>query len=180
MTQAQGWASSLAHLAKGHVNFCHLLASVVRRKLSHLNLLLWNPWTKIQIKPNLAGMGLGWVPFKILSDRPALHSRWLLLLKIEISSIVHCYFIIPSPTKLRRDIVMLPSVLPSVHPSFRNILVNTLESTFFNGFWPNLVHTHSLRESGTLLIFKVIDQRSRSPGQIFRQKDTPRFALPLL
>jgi hypothetical protein len=29
--------------------------------------------------------------------------------------------IIPSPTKLRRDIVMLPS--------FRNILVNTLEST---------------------------------------------------
>ena len=34
--------------------------------------------------------------------------------------------IIPSPTKLRRDIVTLPC--------FRNILVNTLESTFFNGF----------------------------------------------
>jgi hypothetical protein len=33
-------------------------------------------------------------PFKIVSDRPALHSRWLLLLKIEISSIVHCCFII--------------------------------------------------------------------------------------
>ena len=33
-------ASSLAHLAKGHVSFCHHLASVVRRKLSHLNLLL--------------------------------------------------------------------------------------------------------------------------------------------
>jgi hypothetical protein len=30
------------------------------------------------------------VPFKIVSDSPALHSRWLLLLKIEISSIVHC------------------------------------------------------------------------------------------
>ena len=28
----------------------------------------------------------GWVPFKIVSDSPALHSRWLLLLKIEISS----------------------------------------------------------------------------------------------
>jgi hypothetical protein len=41
-----------------------------------------------QIKPNLAGM----VPFKILSDSPALHSRRLLLLKIEISSIVHCCF----------------------------------------------------------------------------------------
>jgi hypothetical protein len=44
---------------------------------------------------------------------------------------------IPSPTKLRRDIV----TLTSVRPSFRNILVNTLESTSFNGFWPNLVHT---------------------------------------
>jgi hypothetical protein len=36
-----------------------------------------------QIKPNLAGM----VPFKIVSDSPTLHSRWLLLLKIEISTI---------------------------------------------------------------------------------------------
>ena len=35
----------LADLAKGHVSFCYHLASV-RRKLSHLNLLLWNPWTK--------------------------------------------------------------------------------------------------------------------------------------
>ena len=47
-----------------------------------------------QIKVNLAGMVLGWVLFKIVSDRPALQSRWLLLLKIEISSIVHCCFII--------------------------------------------------------------------------------------
>ena len=28
----------------------------------------------------------GWVSFKIVSDSPALHSWWLLLLKIEISS----------------------------------------------------------------------------------------------
>ena len=28
----------------------------------------------------------GWVPFKIVSDSPALHSSWPLLLKIEISS----------------------------------------------------------------------------------------------
>ena len=28
----------------------------------------------------------GWVPFKIVSDSPALHSRWPLLLKIEMSS----------------------------------------------------------------------------------------------
>jgi hypothetical protein len=39
-----------------------------------------------------AGMVPGWVPFKIVSDSPALHSRWPLLLKIEISSIVHCCF----------------------------------------------------------------------------------------
>jgi hypothetical protein len=39
-----------------------------------------------QIKPNLAGMVPGWVPFKSVSDSPALHPRWLLLLKIEISS----------------------------------------------------------------------------------------------
>ena len=31
-------------------------------------------------------MILRWSPFKIVSDSPALHSRWLLLLKIEISS----------------------------------------------------------------------------------------------
>jgi hypothetical protein len=34
-----------------------------------------------QIKPNLAG----WVPFKIVSDSPALHPRWPPLLKIDIS-----------------------------------------------------------------------------------------------
>jgi hypothetical protein len=37
-------APFLAHLAKDHVSFCHHLASVVRRKLSHLNLLLRNHW----------------------------------------------------------------------------------------------------------------------------------------
>ena len=40
----------------------------------------------------MAGMVPGWVPFKNVSDSSALHSRWLLLLKIEISSIVHCCF----------------------------------------------------------------------------------------
>jgi hypothetical protein len=38
---------------------------------------------------------------------------------------------------------------------------------------------YTLKESGTLLILKVIGQRSRTPGQIVRQGDTPRFALPL-
>jgi hypothetical protein len=36
-----------------------------------------------QIKPNLTGMVPWWFPFKIMSDSPALHSRGLLLLKIE-------------------------------------------------------------------------------------------------
>ena len=48
-----------------------------------------------QIKTNLAGMvlGLGLSPFNIVSDSPALHSKWLLLLKIEISLGVNFCFI---------------------------------------------------------------------------------------
>ena len=34
----------------------------------------------------------GWVPFKFVSDSPALHSRWLLLLKIWISLIVLLFY----------------------------------------------------------------------------------------
>ena len=37
-------APFLAHLVKGHVSVCHHLASVVRRKFSHLNLLLRSHW----------------------------------------------------------------------------------------------------------------------------------------
>jgi hypothetical protein len=36
-------APFLAHLAKGHVSFCHHLASIVRRKLSHLKISQKNP-----------------------------------------------------------------------------------------------------------------------------------------
>jgi hypothetical protein len=32
------------------------------------------------------------LPCRIMSDSPALHSRWLLLLKIDMFSIVHCCF----------------------------------------------------------------------------------------
>jgi hypothetical protein len=41
---------------------------------------------KIQIKQNLTGMVPWSVPFKIVSDSHALHPRWPLLIKIEISS----------------------------------------------------------------------------------------------
>ena len=45
------------------------------------------------IKANLPEMILGWSPFNIVSDSPALHSKWLLLLKIEISLVVIFRFI---------------------------------------------------------------------------------------
>ena len=69
-----------------HLFFLYLICSCTIKSYS---LKLLN-----QIKPNLAGMVSGWVPFKIVSDSPALHSRWLMLLKIEISSFVHCCFCI--------------------------------------------------------------------------------------
>jgi hypothetical protein len=40
----------------------------------------------VDIGLDLTGMVPGWVRFKIVSNSPALHSRWPLLLKIEISS----------------------------------------------------------------------------------------------
>ena len=46
-----------------------------------------------QIKANLAVMVLGWSPLNIVSDSPALHSKWLLLLKIEMSLVVNFCFI---------------------------------------------------------------------------------------
>jgi hypothetical protein len=64
----------LAHLAKGHVSFCHHLASVrrrpsiVRRKLSHLNLLLWNPWTKLN--QTWQGLSLGGSLSKLCQTDP--------------------------------------------------------------------------------------------------------------
>jgi hypothetical protein len=45
-----------------------------------------------QIKANLAGMVVGWSLFKIMSDSTTLHSKWLLLPKIEISLVVNFCF----------------------------------------------------------------------------------------
>ena len=66
--------------------------SVVRRKLPHLNLLLWKPWTKLN--QTWQGWSLGGSLSKLCPTAPPLHSRWLLLLKIETSFIVYCYFIV--------------------------------------------------------------------------------------
>jgi hypothetical protein len=45
-----------------------------------------------QIKANLAGMVLGWSPFNIVSDCPALHSRWLIILKGDHLRIISANF----------------------------------------------------------------------------------------
>jgi hypothetical protein len=46
-----------------------------------------------QVKANLAWMVVGWSLFNIVSDSAALHSKWLLLPKIEISLVVNFCFI---------------------------------------------------------------------------------------
>jgi hypothetical protein len=51
----------LAHLAKGHVRFCHHLVSVVRRKLSHLNQKLSQIQEAIAftfVPPAIPGLGV--------------------------------------------------------------------------------------------------------------------------
>jgi hypothetical protein len=102
------------------------------------------------------------------------HTMYVMSIYWNLQFLIRVF--IPSPTKLRRDIVTLPSVLPS----FRNILVNTRINILQWILIKLGTYLKSLRESRTLLIFKVIGQRSSSPGQIFRRWDTPRFALPLL
>ena len=83
-------------------------------------------------------------------------------------SLTSCLLIIPSPTKLRRDIVTLPSIrpsfLPSVRPSVRHILVKTRIN----------ILQWILTKRGTCLVLRRVwnhidfqGQRSRSPGQIF-------------
>ena len=79
-------------LAKGHVSFWPWFdvhhPSVICCRLSHLNVLLWTHQTKFN------QTSLVWSPFNLFTDSPSFHSRWLLLLKIEISLIVYCFFII--------------------------------------------------------------------------------------
>jgi hypothetical protein len=63
---------------------CHHFSSVVRPSTFHILISPQKPLDQLQ--SNFGGMVPGWVPFKIVSNSPALHSRWPLLLKIEISS----------------------------------------------------------------------------------------------
>jgi hypothetical protein len=81
-----------------------------------------------QIKENLAGMVFGWSPFNIVSDSPALHSKWLLLLKIEISLVVNFCFTIPAKFALiwlsgfiREDLnVIFYQNMPNLHNRYKS------------------------------------------------------------
>ena len=134
-------------------------------------------WTKMQIyHPTL------WVLHSVNVYTLVFHNSWRDLTRKQIYMICHSsdmilntYFFIPSPTKLRRDIVTLLSVFPSILPSHpcEHSRINILR-------W-------ILTKLGTYLVLKRIwnpidfqGQRSRSPGQTFSRGDTPRFALPLL
>jgi len=70
--------------------FCEIFLSVDLYRLYKLGIFWWKITFKSfplkplnQIKPSLARMVLGWVPFPIMSDSSTLHSKWLLLLKIS-------------------------------------------------------------------------------------------------
>jgi hypothetical protein len=60
-----------------------------------------------QFKANLAGIVLGWSPFYFVSDSPTLHSKWLLLLKIEISLVINfCKWESKAVNQRRKDNTM--------------------------------------------------------------------------
>jgi hypothetical protein len=81
---------------------------------------------------------MAWV-VKVIEFNAFIAERWAWMARVIIDFITEGWawimiawvvkIVIPSPTKLQS------------RPSFRNILVTTLESTYFHGFWPNLVHT---------------------------------------
>ena len=78
--------------------FCHL-----HWKVSQSNQIYhWLHWLRIC-------RGVGATTYR---KREQVIGLILIRLKVPFQ-----YFIVPSPTKLRRDIVTLPSVLPSVRPS---------------------------------------------------------------
>jgi hypothetical protein len=118
-----------------------------------------------QITPNLAGMVLGWLPFKIVFNSPALHSRWLLLLKIEFFSIVHCCFSI-SQNELRLSDTILKGTHPRTIPArfgliwFSGFRGEDLNVIFYQNM-PNLHNRHKLAESIIAVPFKNV---SNSPA----------------
>jgi hypothetical protein len=68
----------------------HIILKVGHPKIISTQISVFSSETA---EPNLTGMVLGWSPFNIVSNSPALHSKWLLLLKIEIYLVVNFHFI---------------------------------------------------------------------------------------
>ena len=61
---------------------------------------------------------------------------------ISLLTFTHCLAYYPLANEVAKGYIYTHThTHATVRPSFHNILVNTLESTSFNGFWPNLVHT---------------------------------------
>jgi hypothetical protein len=115
-------------------------------------------------------MFLGWVPFTFMSDSSALHSRWMLLLKIEISSIVHCCFIMNIPARFgliwvsgfrRKDLnVIFYKNMPNLHNRYksveRKISQTNPEYMLNNSFWTKLNQTwQGWSLGGSLFKFKM-------------------------
>ena len=67
----------------------------VARPILFIFYFLFSGQTNVQDKNTLVVVVRVWSPFKSVSDSPALHSRWSLLLKkMEISLIYHIWFIL--------------------------------------------------------------------------------------
>ena len=95
----------------------------------------------------------------------------------------HYYSLANEVAKGYSNATVRPSFLPSVRPSIRPSVTSLYpcEHSKIN------ILQWILTTLGTYLVLERIwnpidfqGHRSRSPGQIFRRGDTPRFALPLL
>jgi hypothetical protein len=71
-----------------------------------------------EIKPNLAGMVPGWVPFKIVSISAVLYPRWPPLLKIEISSNGQNCSILCQNVSFQQSLVAIVSLVSEEKISF--------------------------------------------------------------
>jgi hypothetical protein len=100
--------------------FCWTSSHLIRRKRN--SLIQWFCWFystmySCAISTNLSA------PFVIFKYHRQYHKTLIYNIHVfQVSRptlILCCVFIIPSPTKLRRDIVTLPSVLPSFLQSIR-------------------------------------------------------------
>jgi hypothetical protein len=128
---------------KGHVSYCHHLASVVHRKLfqksSPLKVLhQWKP-NLVRIIVNNGNAKRGISPH--LKIKPCDLDLWPWK-SIGFQILLRSKYV-PRLVKIHWRMLILKIKGQGHWVNFFpcNILVNTLESTSFNGFWPNVVHT---------------------------------------